>query len=102
MSSKRHGGSKHRSSNGRWIAYETALTILTRAGLPQDWVDTQNNLAVAYRNRVRGDRARNQEKAIAHFEAALTVRTPEAMSENWAENAGSGGRLDAPLQPVSG
>ena len=45
---------------------------------------TQNNLAIAYRDRIRGDRADNLEKAIAAYEAALTVSTREALPPDWA------------------
>lgn len=62
-----------------------ALTVFTREALPQQWALTQHNLAVAYRNRIRGDRADNLEKAIVAFEAALTVRTREALPQQWAQ-----------------
>jgi CHAT domain-containing protein len=45
---------------------------------------TQNNLAAAYSNRIKGDRADNIENAIAAYTAALTVRTPEALPIDWA------------------
>ena len=41
----------------------------------QDWARIHNNLGIAYWGRIRGERADNQEEAIAHFEAALTVFT---------------------------
>ncbi len=50
----------------------------------QDWARTQNNLANAYRDRIRGERADNLEQAIAHYDAALTVYTREAFPEHWA------------------
>jgi hypothetical protein len=56
-----------------------ALTVATREALPREWARTQGNLANAYRNRIRGDPADNLEKAIATFEAALTVFTREAL-----------------------
>ncbi|MEB3357609.1 MAG: CHAT domain-containing protein, partial [Synechococcales bacterium] len=40
---------------------------------------TQNNLAIAYRERIRGDRAENLEQAIGRFRSALEVRTPETL-----------------------
>ncbi len=43
--------------------------------------------AIAYRDRIRGDRADNLEKAIAAYEAALTVRTREALPREWARDA---------------
>jgi CHAT domain-containing protein len=36
--------------------YEVALTVYTREALPQSWAMTQNNLANAYRERIKGDR----------------------------------------------
>ncbi len=35
--------------------YQAALTVYTREAFPADWAMTQNNLAVAYRNRIKGD-----------------------------------------------
>src|ERR687885_243561 len=48
------------------------------------FAQTQNNLAVAYRNRINGSRAENLERAIEFFQAALTVRTLEDFPEKWA------------------
>ncbi|MEG3956958.1 hypothetical protein [Microcoleus sp. herbarium2] len=45
----------------------------------------QNNLATAYRKRIRGDKAENIELAIASFTAALTVYTREAFPKKWAQ-----------------
>ena len=42
----------------------------------------QNNLGIGYRSRVQGERADNREKAIQHFEAALTVLTRETCPSN--------------------
>ncbi|TAG87192.1 MAG: hypothetical protein EAZ18_24400 [Oscillatoriales cyanobacterium] len=44
----------------------------------------QNNLAAAYANRINGSRDENIDRAIAFFDAALTVRTPEQFPEDWA------------------
>jgi CHAT domain-containing protein len=65
-------------------AYETALQVRTREAFPQDWAATQNNLANAYRNRIRGEKADNLEQAIAGYENALQVRTREAFPQDWA------------------
>jgi tetratricopeptide (TPR) repeat protein len=46
---------------------------------------TQNNLAAAYGSRIRGERADNLERAIAHYQEALTVRAREAFPEQWAQ-----------------
>ncbi|WP_293018331.1 CHAT domain-containing tetratricopeptide repeat protein [Moorena sp. SIO3I8] len=45
---------------------------------------TQNNLGIAYRNRIKGQKAQNLENAIACFQSALAVYTREAFPENWA------------------
>jgi tetratricopeptide (TPR) repeat protein len=45
---------------------------------------TQNNLGIAYSNRIRGERADNLEQAITAYERALEVRTREAFPEDWA------------------
>jgi CHAT domain-containing protein len=45
---------------------------------------TQNNLATAYRGRIRGERADNLEQAIAASTLALQVYTREAFPQQWA------------------
>ncbi|PSB00876.1 hypothetical protein C7B64_21285 [Merismopedia glauca CCAP 1448/3] len=55
--------------------YENALIVYTQTDFPVDWAMTQNNLASAYSNRIRGDRAQNLERAIEGYENALIVRT---------------------------
>jgi CHAT domain-containing protein len=45
---------------------------------------TKNNLAIAYRNRIKGDRAENIESAIEFYKEALTVYTLEDFREKWA------------------
>ena len=46
---------------------------------------TQNNLAVAYGGRIRGEQADNLEQAIIHYEQALEVYTRLAYPEHWTE-----------------
>jgi tetratricopeptide (TPR) repeat protein len=65
-------------------AYNLVLTVYTRKAFPEDWAATQNNLGVAYCERLRGERAENLEKAITSYELALQVYTREAFPENWA------------------
>ncbi|MEA5600376.1 CHAT domain-containing tetratricopeptide repeat protein, partial [Nostoc sp. UHCC 0252] len=48
----------------------------------EDWAGTQNNLATAYKDRIRGERAENIEQAIAAFQLALQVYTREAFPKN--------------------
>ncbi|WP_293189970.1 MULTISPECIES: CHAT domain-containing protein [unclassified Microcoleus] len=50
----------------------------------ENWATTQNNLALAYTYRIRGEKSENIESAIAYFTAALTIRTPDAFPEDWA------------------
>ena len=50
----------------------------------EKFAQTQNNLAVAYSDRIKGSRAENLERAIEFFQAALTVRTLEDFPEKWA------------------
>ena len=64
--------------------YEIALTIFTFEAFPQEWALTQFSLAIAYRNRIRGEKADNLEKAITAYQEALKVRTFDAFPEDWA------------------
>jgi tetratricopeptide (TPR) repeat protein len=41
------------------------------------WAQTQNNLANAYLDRIKGDKVENLEKAIAAYQLALNIRTLE-------------------------
>jgi CHAT domain-containing protein len=66
-------------------AYEQALTVRTQAAMPIEWAQTTNNLANAYKNRIKGDRAENIEQAIAAYKQALTVMTQAAMPIDWAQ-----------------
>ncbi len=45
---------------------------------------TQNNLALAYADRIRGERADNLEQSISAYEQALQVYTRDAFPEDWA------------------
>ena len=60
------------------------MTVFTREAVPKQWAIAQNNLAIVYRNRIRGEQADNLERAIAHNEQALTVRPREAFPQDWA------------------
>jgi len=63
---------------------EIALTVFTFDAFPQEWSMTQNNLANAYNNRIRGDKAENLEQAIAAYREALKVYTFDAFPQDWA------------------
>ncbi|GET42064.1 TPR repeat-containing protein [Microseira wollei NIES-4236] len=45
---------------------------------------TQNNLANAYSNGIKGDKAENLETAIRYYLAAIEVRTRSAFPQDWA------------------
>ena len=64
--------------------HEIALTVFTFDIFPQEWAMIQQNLATAYSDRIRGDKAENLEKAITFCQKALKVYTVEAFPTNWA------------------
>ncbi|WP_442957329.1 tetratricopeptide repeat protein, partial [Phormidium sp. CCY1219] len=57
---------------------QAALEVYTRSAFPYEWATTQNNLAIAYNNRIRGEQADNIEEAIRCTQAALEVYTRSA------------------------
>ena len=73
----------------------------TREALPREWAETQYNLAIAYRNRIRGEPADNLEKAIAGYEAAVTVDTrgPPARLGATQNNLANAYRLASAASP---
>ena len=66
------------------VSYEQALKVYNLEVFPEQWAIVQNNLAVTYNNRIRGERAENLERAIASYEQALQIRTLDAFPEQWA------------------
>jgi predicted LPLAT superfamily acyltransferase len=64
--------------------YQQALEPYARQAFPEQWAATQHALAIAYRERMQGERADNLEAAIAHLEQALEVYTRQAFPEQWA------------------
>ncbi|MBD3561336.1 CHAT domain-containing protein, partial [Planktothrix sp. FACHB-1355] len=48
------------------------------------WATAQNNLAIAYHSRIRGEKADNLEQAIEFYTATLTIYTREAFPQEWA------------------
>ena len=71
---------------GRAIAaFEEALSLAPRDGVPDDWALTENNLGNTYF--VRGNRSAGNadlELALAHYRAALDVRTRARVPGKWA------------------
>ncbi len=64
--------------------YKIVLHIFTFSNFPQEWAITQSNLATAYLNRIRGDKADNLEKAFTACTEALKVSTFDNFPEHWA------------------
>ncbi|MFB2936219.1 CHAT domain-containing protein [Aerosakkonemataceae cyanobacterium BLCC-F154] len=60
------------------------IVLSHREPRSEEWAQTQNNLATAYFDRIRGDRAENLESAIEFYTNALTVYTREAFPQDWA------------------
>jgi CHAT domain-containing protein/tetratricopeptide (TPR) repeat protein len=56
--------------------YNQALEIYTEERLPQRWQMIQVNIGNLYADRMSGEKADNQEHAIAHYIAALRVDVP--------------------------
>jgi len=67
--------------------------VRTQTDFPMDWAMTQNNLGLAYSDRIRGDKAQNLEASIAAFQQALQVYTRETFPEEWAEVQHNIGKL---------
>ncbi|MEG4485771.1 CHAT domain-containing tetratricopeptide repeat protein [Microcoleus sp. D2_18a_B4] len=64
--------------------HEVVAIVFTREASPQGWAATQNNLANAYSDRIKGDRAENLEVAISYYQFTLEVHTREALPQDWA------------------
>jgi tetratricopeptide (TPR) repeat protein len=60
-----------------------AIIVFTQQAFPTDWARIQNNLGIAYCQRIRGNRADNLELAIRYYLAALEIRTPEAFPRDY-------------------
>ena len=57
-------------------AYQLALQVYTHEAFPEAWAATQNNLAIAYCDRLRGDRADNLEQAITAEKGVMSCFLP--------------------------
>ncbi|MEH2215234.1 CHAT domain-containing protein [Nostoc sp.] len=77
-------GSKASNMEITIAGYEIVLTVYTRSAFPEKWAMTQNNLGIAYGDRIFGERAENIELAIAAYSAALSVYTRSVFPEKWA------------------
>ncbi|MEM1171480.1 MAG: tetratricopeptide repeat protein, partial [Cyanobacteria bacterium P01_H01_bin.35] len=63
---------------------EVILKFFTSESHQENWAAIQNNLGIAYSNRIRGNKAENIEFAIAAFQQALQVRTQTDFPIDWA------------------
>ncbi|MEG5162617.1 CHAT domain-containing protein [Microcoleus sp. AT3-A2] len=77
-------GSKSSNMEIAITGYKVGLQIFKRDTYVENWAAIQNNLAVAYSERIKGERGENIERAIALCEAALQVYTRPAFPEQWA------------------
>lgn len=66
------------------VGYEIAASVFSPDVYPEVWAGTQNNLAVAYSERIKGNRLENLARAIACYENALKVYTLDAFPQEWA------------------
>jgi tetratricopeptide (TPR) repeat protein len=66
-------------------AYRLALQVYAQKSFLQEWAAVQNNLGIAYHERIQGERSENLEQAITAFELALQVYAHEDFAEYWAE-----------------
>jgi len=65
--------------------YEVSALILTQENCKEEWAEIQNNLGVAYRKRIRGNRGENLNWGIRCLKQALTIRTQKDFPKDWAE-----------------
>ncbi len=64
-------GSKDNNLEIAITGYEIAATVFICEAFPEKWAKIQNNLGEAYRNRIRGDKPQNLEKAVVVLQDAL-------------------------------
>ena len=77
-------GNRSRNLEIAITGYEVALLVYTREDFPVQWATVQNNLGLAYGDRIKEDKAENLEQAIACFQQALLVRTQSDFPLDWA------------------
>jgi hypothetical protein len=70
--------------------HQQALTVFTREAFPEDWARTQANLAAAYGQRIRGERADNLERAktVHGFRTGDRVRAAVPSGKKKGTHAG--------------
>ena len=88
-------------------AFRSALDVLTKADLPQDWAATQSNLGVALEDEgeaTSGEKAAGLlDQAVQAYQNALEVYTKADSPQNWANTENNlGGALDEEEKSCSG
>jgi CHAT domain-containing protein len=78
------GGNKASCLEIAIAGYNLVSTVFTKQASPPTWAMVQNNLSIAYRNRIRADKAENLETAIACANRALQVYNSKEFSKEWA------------------
>jgi tetratricopeptide (TPR) repeat protein len=73
-------GSKDNNLEIAITGHEIAASVFIREAFPEKWAKIQNNLGEAYRNRIRGDKPQNLEKAVVVLQDALPY-IPEEFPE---------------------
>ncbi|MDF5731938.1 MAG: tetratricopeptide repeat protein, partial [Rhizonema sp. PD38] len=66
------------------IGYQVATALITRDGFPYQWAVIQNNLGLAYSDRIRGSLEKNRELAIYYHTQALQEHTRAHFPFDWA------------------
>ncbi len=64
--------------------YQESLHLYSRETFPEQWAETQQNLAVAYLELISGNRTENIEQALLCLRNALQVYTQAAFPVEWA------------------
>lgn len=77
-------GNQARNLEIALTGYNIVATVFTREAFPQYWVMLQNEIGVAYSNRILGNRAENLEVSIRSYLAALEVGSRAVFPELWA------------------
>ncbi|MBD2667422.1 hypothetical protein H6G73_23605 [Richelia sinica FACHB-800] len=64
------------------IDYKIAAVISKQQSFLEEWASLQNNLGVAYTDRIKGIKSDNLEVAIVAFRDAITVRKKKNIQSN--------------------
>lgn len=64
--------------------YKVAFNVFNRTLFPREWAMVQNNLGIAYCQRIQGDKVENQEDAIKAFKSSLKIIIHSEFPQEWA------------------